>query len=556
MLRGKSSPFTHTGTRLIIIRMDTSDEANMRRTLFGDYTLDIIRRLNATDEAQSSGWIGEAGLPMLANIAYTNTYACTPPLSEKTRVLFRDRLMSAFTHLLSDLKAFHYPCDLLQKFAPDAVAMDKDVTDAKDNALSIMKKLLKQAKKAEDRRKAPLQALALVYSLVIFQLYNGESDAISVLEELKLCYDKLIRHKDTDDSDVEASEVLVELLLSFISKPSALLRKVAQHVITAFMDVITAGGLKLMTDVLESSESLKGQQEMFDQEPENGEEMDVDEDEEMDSDVEVVDMDGEEGHLNGHLDEEEEEGEDSASESDDSSPEDDAEAEALNEELAKILGTQGLDKDAEAAEDSDADMTDSEMMALDAKLVEVFSQRKKAPNKKQEQKEARETMINFKSRVLDLLEIYAKKQATNPLAFGLLLPLLQLIRTTTTKALATKAHSIIQVFAKSFRRTKKADDPSSSSPTPSKDLNIPAQLALLKAIHLEASKNPSHAFAKAASTASLLVASSLYNVDKATVAQIADVYRDTQVAWVQREVRIQAAFFIEWVNWCQSHAAA
>ena len=44
------------------------------------------------------------------------------------------------------------------------------------------------------------------------------------------------------------------------------------------------------------------------------------------------------------------------------------------------------------------------MMTLDAKLVEIFSQRKKAPNKK-EKKGAKENIINFRNRVLDLLEI-------------------------------------------------------------------------------------------------------------------------------------------------------
>jgi DNA polymerase phi len=524
----------------------------VRRQLLGDYLFILIRRVNITEDPGTVAWIGEIVLPKLANLAYSKDSAFQPPISERTRILFQNRLTSAFNHLLQDLKGFSYPCNLIQNFTPDAVEMDEHITNAKDKALSTIDKLLKKAKKADDQDKSALQALALLYSLVIFQLYNGDSEALSILNELKLCYDKLIRHKNTQDSDVEASEVLVELLLSFISKPSALLRKVTHHVFSAFMCDMTEGGLKLMTDVLESGESLRGQRELFDQEPEDEGKIDVDEDDEMDSDVEVVDLNGEEGDLNEHLAEESDDDEDDEDESEEQSSgnedEDNEEAKKLDDALAKALGTHRLDQNLNAEEsDSDADMTDSEMMALDSKLVEIFSQRKKQPNKKQEQKDAKETMVNFKSRVLDLLEIYVKKQALNPLAFGLLQPLLQLIRSTKTKQLGEKAHNIIISFAKASKGAKKEG---------TKEVNVLEQIALLRAIHAEASKDPSHMFAKSASTASLLVASSLYRADKGMVKKMATVYRDSEIAWVAGKVKMQATFFHDWVNWCQSHASS
>ncbi|KAG0650698.1 rDNA transcriptional regulator pol5 [Hyphodiscus hymeniophilus] len=525
---------------------DHAKIVEMRRQVLGDYLLDLAKRVDVTDEALSTTWVGEIVLPTLTSIAYCSDSAFQPPVSERTRILFRNRLMSIFNHLLTNLNGFSYPCTLIQTFAPDAVGMDEHITDAKDKALSTMNKILKKAKKAEGQEKAAHQALALLYSLVLFQLYNGESEALSILAELKLCYDKFIRHKDNEDSDAEASEVLVELLLSFISKPSALLRKVTQHVFSVFISDLTKGGLKLMTDVLESGETLRGQQELFDQEPEDEDIMDVDEDDEMDSDVEVVDMNGDEGTFNGHLaedSEDEDESEDENGDGESSVEEDDEEARKLDDALAKALGTHRLDQDLAAEDsDSDADMTDSEMMALDSKLVEIFSQRKKQPNKKQEQKDAKETMVNFKSRVLDLLEIYVRKQATNPLAFRLLLPLLQLIRTTKNKQLAQKSYNIILSFAKGAKKESVAV------------VNVAEQVVLLKAIHTEASKDLSHVFAKSASTSSLLVASSLYRADKNLAKKIATVYRDSQVAWIEGEVKMQASFFIDWVNWCQSHA--
>jgi DNA polymerase phi len=524
----------------------------MRRILLGDYLLSIVRRVNSTDDSESCAWIGQVVLPVIAKVAYgkDEVRAGIPAISEKTRTVFRNRLMSVFGHVLSDLSGFTYPCQLLQSFTPEGVGMDEDIIAAKDQAISTMKKILKKEKKAKAQGKPSLQALALLYSLTIFQLYNGEPEAVSVLEELKLCYDKLIRHKDSDESDVEASEVLVELLLSFISKPSALLRKVTQHVFSAFMADMTSGGLKLMTDVLESSESLRGQQDLFENEPEDDEHLEEDgEDDEVDSDVEVVNMNADEGHLIGHLARDSDEDDDDDDEEDaESGDEDDAESQALDDALAKALGTHRLDQGLKEEEesDSDADMTDSEMMALDSKLVEIFSQRKKVPNKKQEQKDAKETMVNFKSRVLDLLDIYVKKQAGNPLAFGLLLPLLQLMRTTKTKQLAEKTHNIILAFHKASKSAKKDVT----------EINVSEQIKLMKAIHLEASKDPSNMLAKAASSASLLIASSLYRADKGSVENIAKVYMETQVAWVSGEVKMQTVFFDQWNNWCQSHASS
>lgn len=524
---------------------DAAKQAEMRRQLFGDYMLNIIRRVNVLDDSRDLSWVKKTALPALANIAYCKDAQFRPPITPKIQGLSRDRLVSCFAHLLPDLRGFAFPCDLVKALKPDAVKMDAKITEARDDAIAIMEKILKKIKKADPKDKASLQALALLYSLVIFQLYNGESEAVTNFDDLKIFYDKLIRHKDKGESEEQASESLVELLLSFISKPSALLRKVAQHVFSAFMADITAEGLTLMTDILETSENLRGQQEMFDQEPEDGEEAD-DSDVEMDSDVEVVDMNGDEGNLTTELENDDDGSEEDSDEAESAEEEEDEETKRLDAALAQALGTHRLDPDAKEESDSDADMTDSEMMALDSKLVEIFSQRKKVVKPKQEQKEAKETIVNFKSRVLDLLEIFVKKQPGNPLAFGLLLPLLQLIRTTKTKKLAERASTIIQSFQQAAKKHGKCAE----------DVDVSKQIKLMKAIHLEASKDPAHMFARAASTSSLMVASSCYRADKGSFKKMATVYRDSQVAWVEGEIKMPPTMFSDWVNWCQSHANA
>ncbi|KAF7900236.1 uncharacterized protein EAF01_007538 [Botrytis porri] len=537
---------------VLVVPSSETNDAEKRRQMFGDYVLTAIRHVDITEASENSSWIKTAALPQLASLAYSNNSEAKPPISEGTRTLIRNRLTSAFTHLLSNMDGYHYPCDLVISCTPDAVAMDGLITGAKDAAFTTLQKLMKKAKKG-GKDKATFQTLSLLYALVIFQLYNGDVEAVSILDELKLCYDNLIKHKSTEDSEVEPFEVLVELLLSFLSRPSALLRKVTQHVFTAFMSEMTEGGLKLMTDVLETSENMRGQQEMFDENPDDEDAMDVDEeDDEMDSDVEVVDMNGEEGHLNSHLAEEEEESDEEENEEESEDDEDEGDDEAnkeLNDALAKILGTSALDQNDEDEDgDSDSDMTDSGMDALTPKLEEVLGRmQKKGPSKKQEQKDAKENMVNFKSRVLDLLDIYAKKQASDPLAAEILLPLLRLIRTTKAKHLSDKAFSIIQAFAKSKSKT--------SSSEAEVEINVKAHIALIKSIHEEVLKDQSKVFAKAASTASLSLASGIYRADKSQFEKIGKVYLHTMTKCDVEGVKIQASFVSDWVNWWQSHIA-
>lgn len=96
-----------------------------------------------------------------------------------------------------------------------------------------------------------MSAFELLFALVILQVLDGDSESLSLLEELKYCYDKVIRSKSTDDDEdaPDAGNILVEILMSFLSKQSLLLRKLAQQVFKAFTSQLTAENLQLMFDV-------------------------------------------------------------------------------------------------------------------------------------------------------------------------------------------------------------------------------------------------------------------------------------------------------------------
>lgn len=86
--------------------------------------------------------------------------------------------------------------------------------------------------------------------MTILQIYNGDGDAVSMLDELKFCYSKFLGNKKSDQDEAsDASDALVEILLSFSSKPSQLFRRMSEQVFGAFADQVTADGLQSLISV-------------------------------------------------------------------------------------------------------------------------------------------------------------------------------------------------------------------------------------------------------------------------------------------------------------------
>lgn len=81
--------------------------------------------------------------------------------------------------------------------------------------------------------------------------------------------------------------------------------------------------------------------------------------------------------------------------------------------------------------DSDSDLSDwddERMLTVDSVIASQFVLAKQSALEKQGKKSAKETRVantNFKLRVLDLLEVFVRKQSTNPLVIETVIPLLQ-----------------------------------------------------------------------------------------------------------------------------------
>jgi DNA polymerase phi len=516
----------------------------------GGYLFKLASIPSENPDADASGKsVPGMGINALTGLAYSND---SVPVS--IRESLRTRSTSAFAKLIRRPEDFGHLCDAILSIEAEVDPEDEIAPLVLPGAYERLKDLLDPAKSTDGTRE-PRQALALLHAVGILQFYNQDPDVMDLFEELGECYEKLESHSKGSDQGI--SEYLVEILLAMVARPSSLMRQVSQQVFEAFTGYMSEEALSLLTDPLAVEESAKGQQALFSTEDEDMMDADAAEasgsdEEELDSDVEIVNLEeaGSDGpDDSGEDSDDDEEGSDKEPENKDQEALD-----ALDNALAEVLGSHRLDQDNDAASSDDgSDMSDSEMMAVDQKLAEIFKQRAKTTTKKKEKKDAKDTVVNFKHRVLDLLAIYVKKEAASPdvpvHVFHLVLPLLQLVRTTTTKALANKACDIIQTFSKSLKKARGGSQVAEISA-----LDLQGLVRLMAELHDEAAKDMSHAFARAVSTACLALASVMCR-DGERREDVFGLYAKTQLRWFNGEVKIQATFFSDWLNWCQSHAS-
>ena len=221
----------------------------------------------------------------------------------------------------------------------------------------------------------------------------------------------------------------------------------------------------------------------------------------------------------------------------------DGELAAFDAKLALALGTRPPGDDLasnESGESIDEDMNDEQMEAIDAQLVQVFRERKKVTGQKSQKKDAKEAIINFKCRVLELLETFIKQQHASALALDLLLPLLRVIRSTTSKMVSSKACDLIREYARSCKG-KNVPDAKNKAPL----------LDLLHSIHNEAAKEGSNTFTSACSQASLLLVRVLSAQDRNSLRQVTAIYASTQERLLfDPQCQFKVSFFLDWLNWC------
>ena len=489
-----------------------------------DFLLAMVRNASNTNGDQNGSetrgiakWV-KILLHTLGELSYGQ-------LPQASRTAVRARFMSSVGHILG-----------LGGQAPQAVssivvhlAQPESAADHEEPILRA-KSIVNQLDDAEP-------ALQTLLSISVLQVYNEEPDGVAVLRDLISFYDT----RQSERSN-ESSSLLIELLLSFVSKPSALFRKMAEQVFTAFAADLTAEGLQSMLSILQQSESMSGQQALFEQ---NGSDVDESEgsdadaiDVEDESDIELVNGEAAGSSTSSQSDDSDDDEESNQADSAAESPEENEEA-AFDRKLAAALGTAAADQD--DADDSDgSDMDDDQMMALEPHLTSIFKERQKVASKKQDNKEAKQNIVNFKNRVLDLLSIYVKSQYADLLALDIVLPLVTLVRTTSSKEVGEKAFAVLKQYFEACNRNKSFPRLSDAEPC----------FEVLGELHNEMKKAGSKMHTAACSRSSLFLARVLTSMDVTHFDRVQDMYGSLFKAKFQDSgCQIQGSVFTDWTSW-------
>jgi hypothetical protein len=352
------------------------------------------------------------------------------------------------------------------------------------------------------------------------------------------------KKKKNKASSSDGQNAFVEIVLSFSGNTRTLFRRIGEEAFSIFATEISAEGLRSLTEILDTEENLEGQKELFNQGDEDVEEGGSSDDEEDDSDVEMIDGEEPDSDATSESSESGSDDDDSDASDDDEDDEEDAELTQFNNMLAMTLQTSKPNVDGEAAEETsdESDMDDDQMMALDPHLSKIFKERSKTTSKKKEREGAKQNVVQFKSRVLDLLAVYMEKQYSNPLTLEILLPVLRRTRANANKQTADKAAKMLKSFFDT--RTKR------KAPLP-KPENVEDVWELLKGIHEEAKLgNGAKVHADACGSASLHVVKVLVGLDKANYAGVVDVYAETQKQWfADKKSPLQPVLFSQFQNW-------
>ena len=368
---------------------------------------------------------------------------------------------------------------------------------------------------------------------------------ISILEDLESLSSANL---DSLHTDPQVMDVLIDIILSIISKSSTLSRKIGETCFKNLTQHMTENTIQSLLDVLLKPENTTGQDDLFAHEGS---------DDEIASDMSEADTSS-----SGNSDssssvsstavnnEAEDVTEDTSDYSDDNqstvsniASEQDEELSKFNSLLANVLKVQkdedGNDKAVQPDESEESDMDDEQMMALEPHLANVFKERKKAVSRKKVDKDAKEAMLAFKNRVLELLLIYTKQEHANPLAITLILPLMQVMRRTHSK----------QIAEKTFNYLKQYFDTCKSKGLP---LDAPDKTLWknLEKVHVEVSKSTTKMLASACSRSSLFLAKVLIAKNAKNYNGITDLYAATQKSWYSDpKSKIQPALFTEWISW-------
>ncbi|XP_046864871.1 rDNA transcriptional regulator pol5-like isoform X2 [Xenia sp. Carnegie-2017] len=282
-----------------------------------------------------------------------------------------------------------------------------------NEAHKVFKKTLKIVKKLEKKTNdlSPEEnAFILMFLYVGVELFVDVKQAKEILEDLFHCYENVTTKTSTDsqeENEPHWMDVVTEILLSLITESSNFRRQVVDQVFNIIVPHLTSSSLKIILEAVHPRSGLYEDTELHSEENEDFEQ-EKQLQEESDDDSESDDL------------------------SDDDIDDDakDPVDPLLKIDLQAALGNAAVnekDGDSDESGQSESDLDDDDMMQLDEALSEIFKQRLRTKHDKKKVEDARKTLLHFKLRVLDLVEILVKKRPKDEIILELIQPLLEVI---------------------------------------------------------------------------------------------------------------------------------
>ncbi|KAG4304561.1 hypothetical protein PORY_001954 [Pneumocystis oryctolagi] len=450
--------------------------------------------------------------------------------STNIKTILRSRLLSSLTYLNFQSQSIKSYEDLQkQTFWPSIVVtkiislsesrkydlsvnMDPKTSKIRDKSIKIFKKILKKKSNSKEEVARKFFIFELLYSLSILQLYNGDLKIIPVLKELKICYNDFFKKKTESESKEDAIEVLTDILLGFLSEQSALFRKLVEQAFTYFVYEINDKCLSLLVNILETNEN-SSKNTLF-QEIASDDNYDNTEDHKL---------------MNGN-------NKNSAEDSDEDIIENFSEIENIktDNELENAVENVLSIPNKDVGNNSEESMDDEQMFELDKHITNILKQ-KKERNKKNIN--IKNNIIEFKNKVLDILDIFLKIRSQEPIILKLIMPLLTLIRTTSSDIISNKARNLI-----GNRLCKAKID--------LYNVNIDVIFDILKQIHKDGLKIKKNVIGTAHSQCSIFLVKMIISKDINLMTRILEVYSDTFNNWItKKRIKLHASLFTDLVNW-------
>jgi DNA polymerase phi len=251
--------------RRLAINPGAQDEKGLisRRRIIGDLLL-IAVRSKSIDTSGGRPTLSEQGilqiLSLLVELAY---FACKdrladdPPIAPASHDMFKVRISSCLTELTSKSTnpskfAYHVVSVInsrqkLPTLSTPLLMMDDAVAEVIDKSWRILAKICSKEQSSSAEKRPVLTAFKLLYSLMILQVYNGDAEAVAMLDELRDSYHKLLGDKK---SRIQGGpETLVEIILGLVAKPALLFRRIGPHVFSAITPDINESALQSMVQV-------------------------------------------------------------------------------------------------------------------------------------------------------------------------------------------------------------------------------------------------------------------------------------------------------------------